>query len=105
MPIRKENLARYPANWKSISASIRDRAGNKCETCGAENGKPNPATGSIVVLTCAHLDHTPENVDPANLRSLCQLCHNRYDAPMRSAGIKARFRATLAVADLLEVLP
>ncbi|MFP3986932.1 hypothetical protein U9R90_05395 [Streptomyces sp. E11-3] len=37
-------------------------------------------TGSIVVLTVAHLDHQPENVDPANLMAACQACHLRYDA-------------------------
>jgi hypothetical protein len=31
------------------------------------------------VLTVAHLDHTPENVHPANLRAMCQGCHLRYD--------------------------
>jgi hypothetical protein len=33
-----------------------------------------------VVLTIAHLDHVPENCDPANLRAWCQRCHLRYDA-------------------------
>ena len=36
-------------------------------------------TGSEVVLTTAHLDHTPENCDPANLRAMCQGCHLHYD--------------------------
>ena len=100
MPIRAENRARYPSNWKAISLSIRERAGWKCERCGADQGKPHPLTGSIVVLTCAHLDHTPEHVDPSNLRAWCQRCHNRYDAPMRAAGIKARRRDAMAAADL-----
>jgi 5-methylcytosine-specific restriction endonuclease McrA len=33
-----------------------------------------------IVLTIAHLDHTPENNDPENLRAWCQRCHLRYDA-------------------------
>jgi hypothetical protein len=33
-----------------------------------------------IVLTIAHLDHTPENCDPENLRAWCQRCHLRYDA-------------------------
>lgn len=37
-----------------------------------------------IVLTIAHLDHTPENCDPSNLRALCQRCHNRYDAKHRA---------------------
>jgi len=36
-----------------------------------------------VVLTVAHMDHQPENCARDNLVALCQLCHNRYDAPMR----------------------
>jgi 5-methylcytosine-specific restriction endonuclease McrA len=36
-----------------------------------------------IVLTVAHLDHDPQNNDPANLMALCQYCHNRYDAEHR----------------------
>jgi hypothetical protein len=32
-----------------------------------------------IVLTIAHLDHTPENNDPENLAALCQKCHLAYD--------------------------
>lgn len=92
MPIRKENRARYPKHWKAIRAAILERAGNRCEgspawpDCRAANGAPHPVTGSRVVLTIAHLDHRPQNCDPANLRAWCQRCHNAYDAPHRSAG-------------------
>ena len=34
MPIKPENRPRYPANWRELSASIRDERGNKCEQCG-----------------------------------------------------------------------
>lgn len=37
-----------------------------------------------VVLTIAHLNHTPEDCRPENLRALCQRCHNRYDAKHRA---------------------
>jgi 5-methylcytosine-specific restriction endonuclease McrA len=53
-----------------------------------------------VVLTVAHLDHQPENCDPENLRAWCQRCHNRYDQPMRKAGVKHRARLSRAAADL-----
>lgn len=33
-----------------------------------------------IVLTIAHLDHTPENCADENLKALCQRCHLRYDA-------------------------
>jgi len=127
MPIRPENRARCPADWKAISKRIRhERAGNTCECtgecddhdgrCDAPNGelilrgKADPARwvlsteelfdalmGAVsgcceidedypwrepvkVVLTVAHLDHTPENCDDSNLRAMCQRCHLRYDA-------------------------
>jgi len=48
--------------------------------CGAVNTHPHPTTGSKVVLTIAHLDHTPENCVPENLKAMCQACHLAYDA-------------------------
>jgi hypothetical protein len=83
--------SRYPASWELISRIIRtERAGNRCEWCGAVNGEPHPRTGSRVVLTCAHLgtphaDGTPGDkhdkmdVRPENLAALCQSCHLNYD--------------------------
>lgn len=38
MPIRPENKALYPANWKEISLARREAAGQKCEWCKAPNG-------------------------------------------------------------------
>lgn len=87
MPIKPENKGRYPANWKQIRETILQRANNCCEFCGVQNHtyRLNPFTGKTVriVLTVAHLDHTPENCSPENLRALCQRCHNRYDAEHR----------------------
>lgn len=83
MPILPENKSRYPKNWKQIRMDILKRANNCCEFCGIENYtiKEN---GAKVVLTIAHLDHTPENCDFNNLRALCQKCHNSYDAKHRA---------------------
>ena len=91
-PIRPENKDRYPENWATeIVPAIRERSGGRCE-CEGECGRgthdgrcPNldrqPAygTGSTVILTTAHLDHTPENCDMENLRHMCQGCHLHYD--------------------------
>ncbi len=55
-----------------------------------------------IVLTVAHMDHQPENCDRANLKALCQRCHNLYDAPHRRAGIVERARKALGIDDLLE---
>lgn len=88
MPIRPENRSRYPKTWASVvRPAILTRADDRCEgspaypNCRADNGAPHPVTGSKVVLTIAHLDHTPENCEPSNLRAWCQRCHLTYDAP------------------------
>ncbi len=89
--------SRYPPNWEEISHRIRFvRAGGRCEgsprypDCRARDGQPHPVTGSIVVLTTAHLgtekpDGTPgdkhDKMDcrEENLRAWCQRCHLAYD--------------------------
>lgn len=48
--------------------------------CSARNGHQHPITNSLVVLTVAHLDHTPENCTEDNLLAMCQRCHLTYDA-------------------------
>jgi hypothetical protein len=129
VPIRRENLGRYPPAWREISWRIRFvRAESRCECtgeCGTDHAKENaayynegaptdavdkrciakhgerhPVTQSRVVLTTAHLDHTPENCGDDNLKAMCQKCHNQYDMPMRRRGIRKRLRALLAVGDL-----
>ena len=89
MPIKAENQGRYPPDWKQISERIRfERAEGLCEFCGiAYHGEPHPITGSIVVLTTAHLDHMPEHCDDDNLAAMCQNCHLCYDAPFHRGRI------------------
>ena len=114
MPIRPEMKDKYPKDWYLIRTRILGRAKNKCEWCGVPNEelgyrmedgsfvtRPVIQTTAFqelvkgkkeikIVLTVAHLDHTPENCHPKNLAALCQQCHNRYDAPMRAHGIRER---------------
>jgi 5-methylcytosine-specific restriction endonuclease McrA len=88
MPIKPENKARYPKNWKQIREQILERANNCCEFCGVANHSHrfNEKTGKYVtiVLTIAHMNEIIEDVRPENLRALCQRCHNQYDAKMRA---------------------
>jgi hypothetical protein len=107
MPIKPENLHRYPKDWQDIRARILTRAGHRCEWAGC--GVPNYCCGFWdhecfvivgsgviearqavqlaieghrllrIVLTVAHLDHMPEHCDPSNLLALCQRHHLRYD--------------------------
>lgn len=106
MPIRPENRARYPKTWKAMVEAARERSRNQCECvgqcgdeheggrCNALNGEPHPLTGSKVVLTLAHEHGVPleeEAID--RMFHACQRCHNKYDAPMRRAGIRERMFA------------
>ena len=123
MPIRPENKARYPANWSEIRTHILERANHRCEECGVKNHVyRNNKTGEVtsndmqaetwtccdgdkvtrIVLTIAHLDHTPENCSDENLRALCQRCHLRYDAGHHAQTRSRTRREGKAVADLFD---
>jgi hypothetical protein len=118
-PIRPENRDRYPPDWAVISDWIRFcRALGRCECrgecgrgthdgrCPNRHGQPAYGTGSAVVLTTAHLDHTPENCHPENLRAMCNGCHLHYDRDHHRQ-TRARTRAEAIAAagqgSLLEV--
>ncbi|MET9465831.1 hypothetical protein ABZY44_13690 [Streptomyces sp. NPDC006544] len=118
MPIRPENRARYPKDWPEISRHIRfDRAQSRCEClgeCGRDthpdrcpnvHGRPAYGTGSHVILTTAHLDHTPENCDPGNLRAMCQGCHLHYDADHHRQTAASTRRAAVEAAGQLTLEP
>jgi 5-methylcytosine-specific restriction endonuclease McrA len=103
MPSSREYRERYPKDWeKVIRPAILERAGHRCEgsplypDCRIENYAPIPGKKSKVVLTVAHLDHTPENCDPANLRAWCQNCHLTYDKEMHAAKRAATLAAKRA---------
>ena len=113
MPIRSEDKALYPSDWSDIRQTVLERAGDCCEVCGVRNhavghrdsggrfvellgfgiGSRFGRGDFRIVLTIMHLDHQPGNCDLANLKAVCQRCHNRYDAPVRAAGRKHRLRA------------
>lgn len=90
-PIRAEMRALYPPDWPLRSRLIRFvRAGSRCEWCEARNRQPHPVTGSMVVLTVAHLDHDPTNCRADNLVALCQLAHLQLDAGRKAHDRRVR---------------
>jgi hypothetical protein len=110
MPIKPENRAKYPADWKEIRERIRQRAGNCCEFCGIGNhligyriyggsfrrlrdvkpGTMLETQGGLrvkafrIVCTVAHLNHTLEDHRDEVLAFLCQRCHLAHDAPQHA---------------------
>ncbi len=115
MPLTPEQRAVYGPTWREVSTFVRfERAGGRCEChgeckspkhgatstdarCTARHGVAHPVTGSTVVLTTAHLEHDPGNVDPDKLRAFCQACHLAYDRD-RHAATRAANRAAAAAA-------
>ena len=104
VPIKPENKARYPKDWKLRSHFVRHiRAKNRCEWCHAHNGGRHPITGSTVVLTVAHVfDHRPEAASLLNLAALCQRCHLAHDQAHHLATARQTRRAKKAIRDLFE---
>lgn len=56
-----------------------------------------------IVLTVAHLDHTPENCADDNLKALCQRCHLVYDAKHHARNAAETRRKKLGVIDMFEL--
>lgn len=90
MPVRPENRDRYGDDWAEFASKIKvDRAGGRCECegecgrgthegrCSNRHRQPAYGTGSVVVLTVAHLCHTPECRQ--HVKAMCQGCHLHYD--------------------------
>lgn len=111
MPIRPENRELYPADWPAISELIRfTRAGGRCECegecgrgthagrCPNVHGQPAYGTGSRVILTTAHLNHTPQDCRLENLKAMCQGCHLHYDKDHHARTRAATRMAALAAA-------
>jgi 5-methylcytosine-specific restriction endonuclease McrA len=141
MPIKPENVHRYPPNWAEIRSEVLIRARGRCENCGVANyalggrtrdGRwltahplgerllslewPRPGDWAWcsdgthreelrivrIVLTIAHLDHTPENCSLENLRAWCQRCHLSYDAQHHAQTAYHSRRAGRALGDLFD---
>jgi len=93
----------YPADWDDIARQIKDEVGWRCEGCGRHCIRPGedpmafmerirthrvsecPVVAEFLqfprrfLLSVAHLDHVPQNIERSNLRAWCLPCHCRYD--------------------------
>lgn len=112
MPV---DYGKYPKDWKAISLAIRKRAEGRCEClgecglhrttpgprrCVERNGEPAKWAKGKVVLTVAHLNHTPMDCRPENLKAMCQRCHLRYDHDLHQRNSYETRRKGKAAADL-----
>jgi hypothetical protein len=115
------DYADYPENWKEIRARVLERAKNadgisQCEChgeCGREHkgsrclhlqyGRLTTKSKYKVILTTAHLCHTPNCARLDHLKSMCQPCHQIFDLRERQKGQEGKtFACKNTVADLTE---
>lgn len=68
-------------------------------------GSYNVLRYTDIVLTIAHLDHTPENCSPENLRAWCQRCHLNYDKHHHASTAYATRKAASNTGDLFATQP
>ena len=69
------------------------------------NGEPAQFARGRIMLTVAHLDHTPQNCDEGNLKAMCQRCHLRYDRDhhiRNASATRAARKAATFVGSLLD---
>ncbi len=61
---------------------------NKCECCGAENGKPHPDTNTITELTVVRWGYAQED----GLKTICQECYFEYMAKRNRRRYKLHYK-------------
>jgi hypothetical protein len=88
--------------WRMASDSVYEAGRSAIDGRYAPNSEPDLVAYKPpvkVILTVAHLDHQPENCDPANLKAWCQRCHIVYDAPRKAQERRLRDAQRNAIAD------
>ncbi|MGB4142701.1 MAG: HNH endonuclease signature motif containing protein [Candidatus Methanoculleus thermohydrogenotrophicum] len=73
--------------WKEMRTAVLERDGQRCAICSGEQG-----------LHIHHIDLDPTNDAPANLITLCSICHARVHTDLRreeGAGRVARVMAAV----------
>ena len=90
----------HEGSWVPLPRALRDAGVDKpCEIACADGSTIKVI---MVVLTIAHLDHTPEHCSDDNLRAWCQRHHLAYDAEHHAATRAATRRALANTADMFE---
>jgi len=78
--------------WVPLPRTLRDAGFDRAGQLVACSDGPDLKI-IMIVLTIAHLDHTPENCADGNLRAWCQKHHLRYDAKHHAQNAAATRRA------------
>lgn len=97
LPQGFDHLQRRVWRWEPLHPALRDSGVDRPMTLQTAEG---PLKIIRVILTIAHLDHTPENCAPENLRALCQRHHLAHDHHHHRANAQATRRARLNTPEL-----
>ena len=62
----------YTDDWQKVSYQRKERAGWKCEECGADHSKTKAG------LETHHINSDKTDNRPSNLKVLCEYCHAEY---------------------------
>ena len=124
MPTHPDLKHLYPKNWDEISAGVKAEQQHACAECGVPDRvyifrfsheatswrladeipskEMPPGAPVFIVLTTAHIDQNPANNERSNLKALCQMCHNRLDAPHRAHRRRIRHDRAVGQSSLFE---
>lgn len=100
------NALHRDVGWWRQADGVFVPMGHALRDAGAKAGDEIACAGGetikliMIVLTIAHLDHTPENCADDNLRAWCQRHHLAYDREHHAANAYRTRRAGKAVGDL-----
>ena len=97
LPDGFDHLQRRVWKWTPLPHALRESGVDRPMTIASREG---PLKIVRIVLTIAHLDHTPENCRPENLAAWCQRHHLAYDHVHHQTTAQATRRARVGQAEL-----
>jgi len=87
-PLPKQAEAFYQSDaWRKLRADLIRQRGRRCETCG----KTHELDGTPVKLIGDHVIERKDggaDLDPRNVRLVCQACHNVKTAKARAERLR-----------------
>lgn len=88
--------------WEPVTGHAQPASHAEARRIVAEHADCAWQPLTIIVLTVAHLDHTPENCAPHNLRAWCQRHHLAYDQQQHCRTAYATRKAFAQTVDMFD---
>jgi hypothetical protein len=97
--------AKYPESWEAMARACKERAGWKCEACGAAQHTiaiSKRGTPYIIYLAACHVNHDQDNLQP-ELKALCVACHGRHDYQQRQRAARVHLEHMKHLRRLIDI--